>query len=56
MADTNTDNATNTPKTTTVNLQGGTINGDAYGGGLGRKPAGGVEAKEATVYGNITVN
>ncbi len=45
-----------TTKTTTVNLQGGTINGDAYGGGLGRKAATGVDAVEATVYGDITVN
>ncbi len=45
-----------TTKTTTVNLQGGTIRGDAYGGGLGRKASTGVEAVEATVYGDITVN
>ena len=45
-----------TTKTTTVNLQGGTIYGDAYGGGLGRKAATGIESVEATVYGDITVN
>ena len=45
-----------TTKITTVNLQGGTINGDAYGGGLGRREATGVTAVEATVYGDITVN
>ena len=79
-----------TSNTTTVNLLGGTINGDAYGGGLGRiaitavtgvhytqeeidaaqegdpaygkttedwkvEPVTGVEAKEATVYGDINV-
>ena len=68
LANTNIDNVTagygtanetipyTTTKTTTVNLQGGTINGDAYGGGLGRKAATGVDAVEATVYGDITVN
>ncbi len=79
-----------TSNTTTVNLLGGVINGDAYGGGLGRigvtavtgekytqeeidaaqegdpaygkttndwkvAPVTGVEAKEATVYGDINL-
>ena len=46
---------------TVVNLQGGTIHGDAYGGGLGRKEIGTVGQEgyvspvEALVYGNVTV-
>ena len=44
--------------TTTVNLIGGLIKGDAYGGGLGQKTGfdGATSDIEATVYGNITVN
>jgi hypothetical protein len=44
--------------TTTVNLTGGSIGGDAYGGGLGQKTGfnGGASDIEATVYGDITVN
>ncbi len=41
---------------TTVNLLGGTIGGDAYGGGLGRLAATGVTAVEAKVYGDVNVN
>ena len=43
---------------TKVNLTGGTIKGDAYGGGLGRLGTTGenaVEAVEAKVYGDVTV-
>ena len=48
-----------TSNTTTVNLLGGTINGDAYGGGLGQRadnsvtPA--VTAVEAKVYGDVKI-
>ena len=41
-----------TTYTTTVNLTGGTINGDAYGGGLGQL---GDDPVAATVYGDISV-
>ncbi len=41
---------------TKVNLLGGTINGDAYGGGLGRLAATNVTAIEAKVYGDVAVN
>ena len=40
---------------TKVNLLGGTINGDAYGGGLGRLAATNVTAIEAKVYGDVAV-
>ena len=42
---------------TKVNLTGGTIKGDAYGGGLGRlaDPEHGIEAKIATEYGDVLV-
>ena len=40
---------------TKVNLTGGTVNGDVYGGGLGRKPATDVTAVEAIVYGDVKV-
>ena len=56
LANTNTGNTTNTTdNTTTVNLFGGLINGDAYGGGLGQLAATGVEAVEAKVYGDVNV-
>ena len=44
--------------TTTVNLTGGTIKGDAYGGGLGQKDGfnGKTGNVEATVWGDINVN
>ena len=48
--------------TTTVNLHGGLINGDAYGGGLGQKERGTsgqdgyVPPIEALVYGDVSVN
>ena len=48
--------------TTTVNLLGGIIHGDAYGGGLGRKEVGTsgqtgyVSPVEALVYGDVKVN
>ena len=42
--------------TTTVNLTGGLIKGDAYGGGLGRLAADAVVAVPATVHGDIYVN
>ena len=41
--------------TTAVNLQGGSIGRDVYGGGLGRLQDTGVDAVDATVYGDITV-
>ena len=41
-----------TTNTTTVNLTGGTIKGDAYGGGLGQL---GNDPVAATVYGDISV-
>ena len=50
-----------TNNTTTVNLTGGTVNGDVYGGGLGRQASGTLggddylEAKAATEYGDVTV-
>ena len=40
---------------TNVNLTGGTIKGNAYGGGLGRKASTGVTAVEAMVYGDVQV-
>ena len=40
---------------TTVNLKGGTISRNAYGGALGRVASTGVEAIEAYVYGDVTV-
>ncbi len=46
-------------KATTVNLSGGTIEGNLYGGGLGRLAEAGppaVEAIAANVYGPVTVN
>ena len=54
-------NTGKTTETTTVNLLGGTISGDAYGGGLGRKEYGTEgqaryeSAVEAMVYGDVTV-
>ena len=64
LADTNTGNATgygtNTETlnststyTTTVNLKGGMIKGDAYGGGLGQL---GTNPIPAMVYGDVSVN
>ena len=61
---TNTNNTTDpSVNTTTVNLLGGTISGDAYGGGLGQKTgfAGttgviATEDKAAVVHGDINVN
>ena len=47
-------NATN--KTTTVNILNGVVNGNIYGGGLGRKEATGVTPIAATVYGSVVVN
>ena len=50
-----------TYNTTTVNLTGGTINGNAYGGGLGQKGVGSVGDEgylkdiPAYVYGDVTV-
>ena len=41
--------------TTTVNLLGGLIKGDAYGGGLGRLASGNLGAVEAKVYGDVLV-
>ena len=41
---------------TTVNLLGGTIMGDAYGGGLGRRAQTDVTPVEATVYGEVKIN
>ena len=61
------DPSTGTTYKTTVNLTGGIIGhlangsandylgGNVYGGGLGRLASTGVEAKEAMVYGDITV-
>ena len=40
---------------TKVNLIGGVIEQDAYGGGLGRKASSGVSAVEAMVYGDVKV-
>ena len=40
---------------TTVNLKGGTINGNVYGGGLGRKAEGTDPGVEAKVYGDVLV-
>ena len=40
---------------TTVNLTGGTISGNAYGGALGRVASTGVTPIEAYVYGDVTV-
>ena len=68
LADTNTGNATGygtstesigstSTYTTTVNLQGGTVN-DVYGGGLGQKIGdvnGGTSDVEAIVYGDVLV-
>ena len=45
----------NADKTTTVNLYAGTIHGNAFGGGLGRHAAEGVEAVESFVGGDVTV-
>ena len=42
-------------KATTVNLYAGTINGNVFGGGLGRKAAEGVAAVESFVGGDVTV-
>ena len=42
--------------TTTVELKGGLIKGDAYGGGLGRLEGTGVSAVEAKVYGDINLS
>ena len=69
LANTNVKNATNygtetetvtstATNTTTVNLTGGTIHGDAYGGGLGQKTGfnGKTSDIAAKVYGDITVN
>ena len=42
--------------TTTVELTGGLIKGDAYGGGLGRLEGTGVSAVEAKVYGDINLS
>lgn len=47
-------NATN--KTTTVNILNGVVNGNIYGGGLGRKEATGITPVAATVYGSVVVN
>lgn len=68
LADTNIGNATNygaanesitstSTNTTTVNLHGGTIDGSAYGGGLGRKNGffGATSDKTAVVYGDVTL-
>ena len=40
---------------TNVSLKGGTVTGNVYGGGLGRMEATGVEAVEAKVYGDVTL-
>ena len=65
LADTNTDNwgtttwadatAKSTQYTTTVNLKGGKINRNVYGGGLGQTAdaASGLDDIEAKVYGNV---
>ena len=42
--------------TTTVNFLNGTLYGNVYGGGLGRKAAQGVTAIEAKEYGKVYVN
>ena len=47
------DGKTSADYTTTVNLTGGTIGGDAYGGGLGQLGSDPIEAK---VYGDVKVN
>ena len=46
---------TNTNNTTQVNLNKGTIHGDAYGGGLGSKTSANDAGIAATVNGNVTV-
>ena len=66
LADTNIDNAqyygqtnetvtSTATHTTTVNLTGGTINGNVYGGALGRKASATETAKPAYVYGDVLV-
>ena len=57
LANTNTDNLNGGSYNTVVNLYpGATIGHDVYGGGRGQKAADGVQAVEAIVYGNVTVN
>lgn len=41
---------------TILNVLTGTINGNIYGGGLGRKQQGEIQAAEAKVYGKVFVN
>jgi hypothetical protein len=63
LADTNTDNTTDTSvKTTLVNLTGGTVNGNVYGGGLGSIDVTNIETgdvitpgQEALVKGDVLV-
>ena len=66
LADTNIDNAqyygqtnetvtSTATHTTTVNLTGGTINGNVYGGALGRKASATETANPAYVYGDVLV-
>lgn len=43
-------------KKTTVDILNGVVNGNIYGGGLGRKEATGVTPITATVYGKVFVN
>lgn len=50
-------NSNNTVATTTVNFLNGTLHGNLFGGGLGRKATeGGVTAIEAKNYGKVFVN
>ncbi len=57
LANTNTGNQNGGSFNTVVNLYpGATIGHDVYGGGRGQKAADGVQAVEAIVYGNVTVN
>ena len=57
LANTNTGNLNGGSYNTVVNLYpGATIEHDVYGGGRGQKAADGVQAVEAIVYGNVTVN
>ena len=63
---TNPDNTSPNPFTTTVNFLNGTLKkatvnnvdygGNLFGGGLGRKAGGGLSAVEAKVYGKVFVN
>ena len=47
---------TNSDNTTTVNFLNGTLHGNMFGGGLGRKAEGNLTAIEAKVFGKVFVN